>query len=299
MPPPDLRRRNNAVAGFGNNRRSVQSAPQAASGKRSDAAAGSRAANDDVNPIDAPMESAETDLRDVRRRAQVIGSTPLLRSWPAPALLRLARASFVTTRPPGALVVEGGPTSGMLTVVVDGTALACVTGPDGKRVTFRIAAGVSVHGVIPLVDGKEMSNDVIALDTVTAIRIPHAALRAELQAAPMLWESVAIELAVRARRYTEQMKRFVFDQPRVHLASLLTAMAHSEGSVTHGQTMLIGQRLSQELVAEMLGISRQWTSTLIRDLVNEGLVRWRYGRVTVLDLQALRAIAEQGVNARI
>lgn len=244
------------------------------------------------------MNPTETDLRDERRRASAIGAAPLFSSWPAPALLRLARASSVATRAPGALVVEAGPTSGILTVIVDGTALACVTAPDGKRVTFKIASGASVHGVIPVVDGKEMTNDVIALDTVTVVRIPHAALRAELQAAPVLWESVAIDVAERARRYTEQMKRFVFDQPRVHLAVLLTAMARSARSDPGGQPVPIEQRLSQELIAEMLGISRQWASTLIRDMVNDGLVRWRYGRVTVLDLERLRTIAEQGVNSR-
>jgi CRP/FNR family cyclic AMP-dependent transcriptional regulator len=199
---------------------------------------------------------------------------------------------------PGALVVEGGPATGVLTVIIGGTTLACVTGSEGKRVTFKMAVGASVHGLISLVDGKELTNDVIALVEVRAVRIPHSALRAELRAAPELWESVAVDLAERARRYTEQMKRFVFDQPRVHLAVLLTGLARAEGSVAQGPSVLIGHRLSQELVAEMLGISRQWASALIRDLVSEGLVRWRYGRVTVLDLQALRAIAEQGVNAR-
>lgn len=243
------------------------------------------------------MDAAEVDLGDARRIASAIGGAPLFRSWPAPALLRLARASFVATHAPGTFVVEGGPTSGMVTVVVDGTALACVTGPGGKRVTFRIASGASVHGLIPLVDAREMTNDVIALDKVTAVRIPHAALRAELRAAPMLWESVAVDLAERARRYTEQMKRFVFDRPLVHLAVILTGMARSAGSVAAGRPVLIGQRLSQELVAEMLGISRQWASSLIRDLVNDGLVQWRYGRVTVLDFARLSAMAEQGINA--
>jgi len=242
--------------------------------------------------------ASETDLNDEQQRAAAIAAAPLFRSWPEPALLRLARAASVASHAPGALIVERGPTKNVLTVIVDGTALACVTDPEGKRVTFKVAAGASVHGLIPLVDGKEMANDVIALDTVTAIRIPHAALRAELQAQPLLWESVAIDMADRARRYTEQMKRFVFDQPRVHLAMLLTGLARSAGRDLAGQAVQIEQRLSQELIAEMLGTSRQWASTLIRDMVKDGLVRWRYGRVTVLDFERLRTIAEQGINAR-
>ena len=244
------------------------------------------------------MDATDTDLDATQGLAQAVGAAPLFRSWPAPALLRLVRAGSVASYAPGALVVAGSALKAVMTVIVDGTVLACVTGSEGRRVTFKIAAGASVHGLIAFVDGKETINDLIAMDTVRAVRIPHTALRAELRAAPELWGSVAIDLAERARYYTEQMKRFVFDQPRVRLAVLLTGLARSAGSVAQGQAVLIGQRLSQDLVAEMIGISRQWASMLIRDLVDEGLLRWRYGRVTVLDLAALRAIAEQGVTAR-
>jgi CRP/FNR family cyclic AMP-dependent transcriptional regulator len=237
---------------------------------------------------ESKAKAPRTDLADLQSRAAAIGTAAPFRSWPAPALLRLAGAASVAAHSPGALVVAKGPTNGTLTVLVDGTALACVTGPEGRRVTFKMAAGTTVHGLIPLVDGKEMANDVIALDPVRAVRIPHAALRAELQAAPVLWQSVAIDLAERARRYTEQMKRFVFDQPLVHLAVLLTGMARSAGSIVPGQPIPIEARRSQEMLAEMLGISRQWASTLVRDLVAGGVPSWRCGRVTVLDFERLR-----------
>jgi Mn-dependent DtxR family transcriptional regulator len=51
-------------------------------------------------------------------------------------------------------------------------------------------------------------------------------------------------------------------------------------------------------MAELLGVSRQWATGLVRDMCRSGLVRWRYGRVTVLDLEGLRAIAEGSVNVR-
>jgi CRP-like cAMP-binding protein len=251
-----------------------------------------------MSPREPLPNAAEADPGDLPWRADAIGRAPVFRSWPAPARLRLARAATVATHAPGALVVEAGPTTGALTVIVDGTAVACVTGAEGRRVTFMIASAASVHGLVPFVDGREMHNDVIALDTVRVIRIPHDAVRAELQAAPVLWESVAIDLADRAWRITADVKRFVFDQPRVHLAVLLTGLAGSPGADPAGQPVQIEQRMSQELIAEMLGISRQWASTLVRDLVADGVLRWRYGRVTVLDFERLRELAGQGINAR-
>ncbi len=243
------------------------------------------------------MHASMSDLSDVRVRADALAGASLFASWPGTALLRLAHASVISTHARGDFVVTAGPANSTLAVVVGGTALACVTRSDGRRVTFKIATGTSVHGVVPFVEAGVMTNDVIAADPVSLIRIPHAALRVELRAAPILWESVAMELATRARGYIDQVESFVFDPPRVHLAALLTDLVRScGGDAVKGQPVPIGQRLPQELIAEMLGISRQWASTVIREMVDQGLVRWRYGRVTVLDTARLRAISDHSIH---
>jgi CRP-like cAMP-binding protein len=92
------------------------------------------------------------------------------------------------------------------------------------------------------------------------------------------------------------MTRFVFDEPRVHMAALLVGLA---GKAAHGRAVgpvAIDMRLSQELLAEMLAISRQWAAQLIQEMVKEGLVQWRYGRATLLDIQRLRAIAGSSIS---
>ena len=61
--------------------------------------------------------------------------------------------------------------------------------------------------------------------------------------------------------------------------------------------MHIELRLPQERLAELLGTSRQWATSLVRELSKAGLVEWRYGRVTVLDVQALRQLAGRGIEA--
>jgi hypothetical protein len=54
----------------------------------------------------------------------------------------------------------------------------------------------------------------------------------------------------------------------------LTGIARSAGSVRQGQPVPIEQRLALEMVAEMLGIAWRWASTLVRDLVGNGILRW-------------------------
>lgn len=88
---------------------------------------------------------------------------------------------------------------------------------------------------------------------------------------PLLWQSVAADVTERARPYAEQMKRFVFDTPRVRAASLLLGLASQGAGVAAGGPVVIGMRLLQERFAEVLGISLQWATSLVRELVAAGL----------------------------
>jgi CRP/FNR family transcriptional regulator, cyclic AMP receptor protein len=88
----------------------------------------------------------------------------------------------------------------------------------------------------------------------------------------------------------------VFDTLQARAAQLLLGVAETAG---HRPTAAveIGLRLPQEQLGKLLGVSRQTAAGLVRDLVRDGLVRWRYGRVTLLDLPRLRALATDVVGA--
>jgi CRP/FNR family transcriptional regulator, cyclic AMP receptor protein len=201
----------------------------------------------------------------------------------------------VSVHRPGGLVVDSSRSCHALTLVVEGTVQACVTATAGRRITFKVGGPGGVYGVIPMLDGREMPSDLIAVASVVALAIPYSAVRAELIRTPALWESLASEMGVRARGYTDQMRRFLFDGPRVRMAALLASFAHGSAQSKDGSVALPLQ-LSQERLAEMLGISRQWATGLVREMCDSGLIGWRYGRVTVFDMDGLRAIARESIN---
>ena len=104
---------------------------------------------------------------------------------------------------------------------------------------------------------------------------------------PVLWESIAAEATRRSRAFMAQWHQFVFDAPLVRAASVLLGLVAKSGKDTGDGPVAIDLRLPQERLAEMLGTSRQWASALVRELSDAGLVEWRYGRVTVLNVKAL------------
>lgn len=228
--------------------------------------------------------------------APALAKVPAFAAWPAPALKRLVRSSSVATYLRGEIIHAGGSEVAAATLVVDGAVQSCASAPGGRRVTFEITTRGSLHGLLSLIDGRPALNDLIAIDATTTLAVPFDAIRAELKHSPALWQTMAHEAGECSRRCAEQTKQFLFDPPRVRMAAVLLDLGRAEDA-TANRPAVAGVRLSQERLAEMLGVSRQWATSLVREMTAAGLIEWRYGRVTLLDPAALRGIARQGITA--
>jgi CRP-like cAMP-binding protein len=242
------------------------------------------------------LSHAATRFSDTDALAGSIARVAPFTAWPRAALSRLALVSRASVHPSGTFLVTAGEPCDRMTIVVEGAAFSCVSNPDGRRLTYKIDETHFAYGLASLVDGLALQIDLIADGQVSVLRIPHAAVRAELTRMPSLWESISVETIRRSRRYATQLNQFVFDAPQVRAAALLLGLLAKSGDDTHDGPATIDLRLSQERLAELLGTSRQWATSLVRELSTAGLIDWRYGRVTVLDVQALRRLAAKGIN---
>ncbi|MCU0922282.1 MAG: hypothetical protein MUF16_18460 [Burkholderiaceae bacterium] len=157
--------------------------------------------------------------------ARGIGRIAPFKSWPSPALLRLARAESVSSHPPGAMLIARKRPQEVLSFVLERASQVMVTDAGGRRFTFLYDDSAMVCGLAPLFDGDLMLHELIAMDHVCLLRIPFAAVRAEVAAAPALWKAFGAEMYAHDRRSALQMTRFVFDSPRVHMAALLVGLA--------------------------------------------------------------------------
>jgi len=231
------------------------------------------------------------------QHVQVLSATQPFDAWPLPARRRLARRASVAAHARGDLIHAGGSELTAATVVADGVVQASAAA-GGRRVIFEIARGPSLHGLLPLLDGRALLNDLVALEPTTTLSIPFEAIREELALSPALWQGLCQTAAGSARRSAEQLRQFLFDAPRVRMAAVLLELAQGEGPATNGPPV-VGVRLPQDRLAEMLGVSRQWAALLVREMSAAGLVDWHYGRATLLDPAGLRGIARGGINAAV
>lgn len=229
---------------------------------------------------------------DVEQRARAISSVAPFSTWPAPVVRRLAEASAVATHRRGEVIAARGKRLDSVVVVAEGRVHVALSAPDGRTVVFGIARPLAaVFGVGSLVEGFAMANDLVADEPTTSVAIPIAEIRAELARAPELWESITAEITARAHFAVEQLTVILFKPLRARCARLLLALAAANGADCDDGPVTIGLRLPQQRVGEMLGVSRQTAAALVRELVSDGLVQWRYGRATLLDPPRLRELA--------
>ena len=139
-----------------------------------------------------------------------------------------------------------------------------------------------------------MPHDLNALEAITVVKIPFAAIRAELDKAPALWRSLAYDVAWRFRNLFDIVQGTALDPAPVRLASALLRLARNEGKAVP-EGVVIQVRLSQERVGELIGVTRQTAMQHLHDFKARGLIAWRYGRATLLDLDALQAIASERI----
>jgi CRP-like cAMP-binding protein len=262
----------------------------------------------DPNEVPAPaaamrgqgsMTWAKARLRlgEAETCADAIARAAPFSSWPRDALLRMGAASIASSHPSETTLIVNGERCDRITVIAQGTVLSSVSTPGGRRLTYKIDDSAFAYGLASLVDGLPLQIDLVADGPVTVVRTPLAAVRAELTRKPALWETIAVETIRRSRRYATQLNQFVLDTPLVRAASLLMGLLAKSGKDGSDTVEAIAYRLSQERLADMLAISRQWATAVVRELVQAGLVEWRYGRVKVLDVQALRRLASSGIDA--
>ena len=228
-------------------------------------------------------------------RARAISAAPPFTRWPEAALHRLAKAALPVRYEAGAMLYRKGEAAERVAIVVAGSVESSMSSVDGRRIVFKLDTPGRSYGMVSLIDGRELTNDMVFLEPGLALEIPFAVIHAELAADPALWEPVARLANERGRYYLEQMRSFLLDALPSRAASLLLGLVEADRRVEPGP-IAIDFRLTQERFAQMLGVTRQALTPLLRSFARDGLLRWRYGSVTLLDAGRLGELARADVE---
>lgn len=186
------------------------------------------------------------------------------------ALAALARP---ITAQRGEIIISQGSVGDALYVVISGRVRVYVSDKDGKEMVLALEGPSTVFGEIAVLDGAVRSASIAAMEKTELLKIGADDFFALLERNTELNRSVIQSLAGRIRKLTHGAQGLALDSVYRRLTAQL-----QECAVEENGEWVITERLTHQLLADMIGCSREMVSRIMSDLVKGGYIRIEPGR---------------------
>lgn len=191
-------------------------------------------------------------------------------------LLRLARMRHLA--PGESLFARGGEADGLCCVVAGALRIGALDA-EGHSALLAYLEPYQWFGEISLIDSQPRTHDAMADGPTQVLVVPREPLLAWLEIHPAMWRELA-RLACRKLRVlfvaVEELAQLPLEE-RVWRRLQLVARGYGSREAPRRHI-----RLSQEVLAQMLGVSRQSINKALKALEAEGRLRLHYGEIELL-----------------
>ena len=190
----------------------------------------------------------------------------------------------------GAIIFMRGDPGDSLCGVVSGRVRISVSRPGGKEVFLNIMAPGETFGEIALLDGEPRTATATAIVRTELFIIPREQFLRVLGNEPQL-ASHLIQLLCRRVRWTAQLieDSALLTVP-ARVARRLLSLARLHGHQTANGTKL---SISQEELAQFLGLSRQIVNQHLQGWKAKGWILAGRGNVTIANVPVLERLARE------
>ena len=212
-----------------------------------------------------------------------LSTVSLLHGLDNAELTRFAELTRERNYPKGSVILFEDDPGDSLFIVKSGRVKVVLVGEDGREVILGML-GVGEHfGELALIDGKPRSAHVIAVDDSELIILRREDFRRRVEdSAPLAWALLSA-LSKRLRRADEQIGGLVLLDVHGRIARLLADSANATGTIE--------KKLTHQMIAQMIGASRETVSRAMRDFQDRGLITVQRRQITLADRPALERMA--------
>ena len=178
-----------------------------------------------------------------------------------------------------------------LLVVVAGCLEVSFASEDGRKFVYSLIGPGQVVALVRLFDYERVAFDYYAHEDSVLVHLPCDHVLPLLDADPLLWRDVARLLATRHHYSMIMLRAQSLGSVKRRVAAALLQVAEVPGKTeTSGSTVRL--RLSQNDLADMLGMTRQTVNKVVGELMEAGYIAMSYKRFTLLDPTALNQLAD-------
>ena len=199
----------------------------------------------------------------------------------------LLRRAAVRRFQAGEFVFRRGDPGDGLYGVLSGSILIVAESAEGRDLIINRHGVGEIFGELALLDGKGRSASAVAHEAAELMHVSRDKLLAFLKLRPEAMISIVGFVCGRLRRITGVVEDAMFLDAPARLAKLIVTLIDADESARRSPPTL---RISQNDLARMLGISREFVSKQLVAWRDAGIVQLGRRRVTVCNAHALRKI---------
>ncbi|WP_346837429.1 Crp/Fnr family transcriptional regulator [Microbulbifer sp. SAOS-129_SWC] len=216
---------------------------------------------------------------------------PLLAGLPERAIESLASLARAQRYAAGEVIYLQGAQQSQLSIVAEGQVRICSSNAGGREAILAILGAGAWFGDTVFSPGLPRVFGATAHDACLIVDIPGDACRRVLADFP---EAYPVALDLVSRRLWAAMSIIQDDALRgteARIGRRLLFLAQMHGQPGDGKPVQF--RLTRELLANMMGMTRQGVHRVLKNIEARGLVDIHYGSVTIADPERLRAYIEK------
>ena len=214
----------------------------------------------------------------------------LFRGLPQVTIERIAALASRRTYAEGAVVFMRGDVGDSLCGVVSGRVRISASRPGGREVFLNIMGPGDAFGEIALLDGKPRTATATTLAKTELMIVRRDRFAELLTAEPSLATHLIQLLCERVRWTAQLMEDSALLGVPARIAKRLLSLARQNGTDPVDGTKLA---MSQEELAQFLGVSRQIVNQHLQAWKQQGWVASGRGNITLTDLRSLERLARE------
>ncbi len=185
----------------------------------------------------------------------------------------------------GNVVCMKGDESDCLYIIDTGEAEINVSSIEGKVITLDVLAAGDVVGEIGLLDGGPRTANVIAKTDLRMYKLSREAFDALLASfGPEELKALTSYICYLFRRATNSLEETAFMDADIRVARKILELYEDKQTDQRQDFELV---ISQVLLGQMSGLSREATNKALSHLEDEGLVKREYKKIVIPDVGAL------------
>lgn len=220
---------------------------------------------------------------------EVLEKNPWFQALPDALADGILREGLVRRLTDQVVYAAGDPPNGVF-ALISGEIRVIQTTAQGRQALLMIASPGVWFGEAAMIDGLPRTSDAIAVGQAVVLQLSPAVFRRLTADNSAHYAAFAILVCEQYRKAMDYIVTTSNLPLPVRLAQRLVGLAHGHGRAAAGG-VVIDLRLSQESLAETVGVSRQSLNGALKTMEARGLVTVGYGAVTIRDSAGLEALA--------